>query len=109
MINNAIDFLKNILTDQYKDGVGLKVDALDLYTKLITEGTIPTLTFPIPFSSNTLSIDPANLNRAKEEVKAGRKITAIKIIREHGWLNQDKTQGGPSLKEAKDFVESFPI
>jgi len=108
MIDNALDFLKNILTDVYKDRTAMKVDALQVYTLLVQQNTeIPVLTFLIPFSDHLLSIPAPYYNKSRAAFQAGQKINAVKLIRIHGWLDKNENDH-PSLKEAKDFVEAYP-
>jgi hypothetical protein len=100
-----IDFIKNILTDTYKDKMALKVDALNVYTLLIQNNQEPAiLTFN--FDGQKFSIPTEYYNEAVRLYKAGQKINAIKTIRTHGWMGDDKTST-PELKFSKEFVESI--
>lgn len=101
-----IDFIKNILTDTYKDKIAMKVDALNVYTLLIQNNQEQAiLTFP--FLNLVFSIPAVDYNEALKLYKAGQKINAIKTIRNCGWIGSDKT-ATPELRFAKEFVESFP-
>jgi hypothetical protein len=101
-----IDFLKNILTDVYKDKTVMKTDALKVYTLLLQGNQEPeVLTFT--FSGQVFSIPRGHYKEALKLYQAGLKINAIKTIRCNGWMDSDKT-ATPDLKWAKDFVESFP-
>jgi hypothetical protein len=111
---NPIDFIKNILTDTYKDKVAMKVDALNVYTLLIQSNSEEAIqsnseeaVLSIPFSGQVLSIPAVHYNEAFKLYQAGQKINVIKTIRCHGWIGSDKT-ATPELLFAKNFVESFP-
>jgi hypothetical protein len=101
---NPIDFIKNILTDTYKDKVAMKVDALNVYTLLIQSNQEQaTLTFN--FYGQEFSIPAVDYNEALKFYQAGEKLRAIKTVRSHGWMGDDKT-ATPELKFSKEFVES---
>jgi hypothetical protein len=101
-----IEFLKNVLTDTYKDRTALKVDALNVYTLLIQSNQEEAV-LSIPYSGQILSISTVRYNEALKLYQAGQKINAIKTIRCNGWMGSDKT-ATPDLKWTKEFVESFP-
>jgi hypothetical protein len=101
---NPIDFIKNILTDTYKDKTAMKVDALNVYTLLIQSNQEPSI-LNFNFDGRKFSIPTEYYNEAVRLFKAGQKINAIKTIRSHGWMGDDKT-ATPELKFSKDFVES---
>jgi hypothetical protein len=107
---DVIPFLKAILVDAIR-GNQIKVEALELYTELITkevkEEHTGELTFNIPFapSGTVLTIHQRDYDIVKGLAKEGLKINAIKHLRMNSWINGNKNNGGPSLKESKDFVE----
>jgi hypothetical protein len=107
MVANALDLIKNILTDTYNTERDMKKDALQVYTMLIQSNQEPAvLTFP--FSEQILSIPVAYYNEVLKLYHRGEKINAIKTLRCNGWIGEDKNNT-PELKFAKDFVESLPL
>lgn len=107
MVANAMDFIKNILTDMYDTEKDMKKDALQVYTMLIQSNQEPAvLTFP--FSGEVLSIHVAYYNEVLRLYHRGEKISAIKTLRCNGWIGEDKNSG-PGLKFAKEFGESLPL
>ena len=117
--NPVIDFLKDILVGTIS-GLKVKEKAFDLYTDIIKadikkdyasfEGY---LSYSIPDSVNVLYIKPAVLQRVKDIMRSGQKIAAIKELRANSVINlnsdpsMEQDTGGPSLKDAKYFVESL--
>jgi hypothetical protein len=117
--NPVIDFLKDILVGTIS-GLKVKEKAFDLYTDIIKadikkdyasfEGY---LSYSIPDSVNVLYIKPAVLQRVKDIMRSGQKIAAIKELRANSVINlnsdpsMEHDTGGPSLKDAKYFVESL--
>jgi hypothetical protein len=100
------DFLRNVLTDAYKDRAALKADALQVYIDLV-QGKDSNL-LSIPFSGSVLTISKEHYDEALGLYRQDNmKINAIKVIRTCGWIGDDKT-ATPDLKWAKEFVEAFP-
>lgn len=100
-----IKFIENVLTDTYKDKMALKVDALNVYTLLIQSNQEPeVLTFN--FNGQIFSIRTMYCNKALKRYQAGFKLIAIKIIRTHGWMGDDKTST-PESKFSKELIESI--
>jgi hypothetical protein len=105
LLMTPIDFIKNILTDTYKDKIAMKVDALNVYTLLIQSNTEEAI-LTIPFLDQILSIRAVDYAEVRTLYQAGQKINAIKTLRTHGWMGSDKT-ATPELRFAKEFVESL--
>jgi hypothetical protein len=80
---NPLDFVKNVLTDVYKDKTALKADALQVYTSLIQDNPLSVI-MNIPFSGQVLTIPSVYYHEAFKLIQEGKKINAIKCIREPG-------------------------
>lgn len=116
-MNTVFTFLEDILTGRIS-GVRLKDRAVTLYKDLISNQIRLEMKnqavkeqgqslLSIPVRGNVIRIGSHHLNHITELYKSGQKISAIRAARQYAYVEGREAEGGLSLKDAKDFVESL--
>ena len=116
-MEKVLEFLKDLLTDKM-DPLEVKSKALELYVMLKTpkEAVWPepekSMVFNLIHSNDinsrhTIHIKPNDFLTIRELVLTGKKIQAIKHMRQHGLINGDISQICPGLRECKEVLEGY--